>query len=118
VPPLAIGAGAVTELVVLGGTGGSLSWAVPLVIGVGGAAAVLLALRLRPRLRAALVAAALAALLAAPATWAAETLAHATSSTFPAGGPASASVGGPGGGAGGPGGGGGFRGFRGAPGAG
>ena len=35
--------------------------------------------------------------------WAAETLGHATSSTFPAGGPASASIGGPGGG-GGPGG--------------
>jgi 4-amino-4-deoxy-L-arabinose transferase-like glycosyltransferase len=128
VAPLAIGAGAVTELVVLGGTGGSLSWAVPLVIGVGVAAAVLLAPRLRPRLRAALVAAALAALLVAPAAWAAETLGHATSSTFPAGGPASASVGAPGGGGGGPGGGGrgpgggggfpGFREFRGAPGAG
>ena len=39
---------------------------------------------------AAVLAVALAALLAAPATWAAETLGHATSSTFPAGGPASA----------------------------
>jgi hypothetical protein len=46
-----------------------------------------------------------AALLAAPATWAAETLGHATSSTFPTGGPASA-------------GGGGFGGFGGAGGAG
>ena len=34
----------------------------------------------------------LAALLAAPATWAAETIGHATSSTFPSGGPASASM--------------------------
>jgi hypothetical protein len=56
-------------------------------------------------MRAAVIAVALAALLAAPASWAAETLGHATSSTFPAGGPASASVGGPGGGGGGFGGG-------------
>jgi hypothetical protein len=100
VAPLAIGAGAVTELVVLGETGGALSWAVPVVITLGGATAALLALRLTPRLRAALIAVALAALLAAPTTWAAETLGHATSSTFPTGGPASASVGGPGGGTG------------------
>ncbi len=44
-----------------------------------------------------MLAVALAALLAAPATWAAETLGHATSSTFPAGGPASAQNGGFGG---------------------
>ncbi len=94
--PLAIAAGAITELVVLGTING-LSWAYPLVIGVGSAAAVLLAISIPPRLRAALVAAALLALLAAPATWAAETLGHATSSTFPAGGPASAQSGGPGG---------------------
>jgi hypothetical protein len=48
---------------------------------------------------------ALAALLAAPTTWAAETIGHATASTFPAGGPASAQ-GGTGSGFGGPGGGG------------
>jgi hypothetical protein len=36
----------------------------------------------------------MAALLAAPATWATETLGHATSSTFPAGGSASAAAGG------------------------
>jgi len=35
------------------------------------------------------VAAAMGALLIAPATWAAQTLGHATSTTFPAGGPAS-----------------------------
>jgi hypothetical protein len=40
-------------------------------------------------------------LLAAPATWAADTLGHATSGTFPAGGPASATAGGPAGGPGG-----------------
>jgi hypothetical protein len=58
------------------------------------------------------VAVGLAALLAAPATWAAETLGHATNGTFPTGGPASASFGGPGGG---PGGVGGRAGFGGPP---
>ncbi len=97
--PLAIAAGVITELVVLDTISG-LSWAYPLVIGVGGAAAVLLAVSLPARVRAAVLAVALAALLAAPATWAAETLGHATSGTFPAGGPASAQTGGPGGGPG------------------
>ena len=95
--PVAIAGGVVTELVVLGETGGALSWAGPLVVAVGAVCAVALSLRLPRRVHAALVAAALAALLAAPATWAAETLGHATSSTFPTGGPASASTGGPGG---------------------
>jgi 4-amino-4-deoxy-L-arabinose transferase-like glycosyltransferase len=71
VAAMAIAGGAITELVVLGNLNGSLSWAVPLVI--------------------------VAALLAPPATWAAETLGHATNGTFPAGGPASASGGAPGG---------------------
>src|SRR5450755_372615 len=97
VGPLAIVGGAVTELVVLGNLSGSLSWAKPLVIVVGIAGAVALALRLSPRLRMIALAVTGAALLAAPATWTTETLGHATSSTFPAGGPASASMGGPGG---------------------
>ena len=97
VGPLAIVGGAVTELVVLGNLSGSLSWAKPLVIVVGIAGAVALALRLSPRLRMIALAVTGAALLAAPATWATETLGHATSSTFPAGGPASASMGGFGG---------------------
>jgi 4-amino-4-deoxy-L-arabinose transferase-like glycosyltransferase len=96
--PLAIVAGAVTELIVLGELNGSLSWAKPLLIGVAGAAAVILALDLPRRVRGLLVAVVLAALLAAPAAWAADTPGHATSSTFPAGGSASASMGGPGGG--------------------
>ncbi len=104
IAPVAIAAGAVTELVVLGELNGSLSWAKPVIIGVAGAAAVILALDLPRRARGILVAAGLAALLAAPAAWAAETLGHATSSTFPAGGSASASMGGPGGSGGGPGG--------------
>ncbi len=97
VAPLAIAGGAVTELVVLGETGGQLSWAAPLVIVVGAACAVGLGLARAPRASSALLGAALVALLAAPSVWAAETLGHATSSTFPTGGPASASAGTPGG---------------------
>jgi len=120
VAPLAIGAGAITELVVLSELGGALEWAKPVIIGVAGVCAVLLAIEGAGRARAIVVAVALAALLAAPATWAAETLGHATSSTFPSGGPASASMGGPGGGGfgGGPGGAGGTGGAGGAGGAG
>jgi 4-amino-4-deoxy-L-arabinose transferase-like glycosyltransferase len=114
IAPLAIAGGVVTELVVLGETSGALSWAIPVVLLVGGACALALADSLAPRLQAVAVAVALAALLAAPATWAAETLGHAASSTFPTGGPASASFGGPVGGRGGFGGGpGGFVGGRG-----
>ena len=96
--PLALAAGAVTELAVLGTLDGALAWARPLVIGLTLVCAVALALRLSLRARAAVLAVALAALLAAPATWAAQTLGHPTSGTFPAGGPATAgSFGGPGG---------------------
>jgi 4-amino-4-deoxy-L-arabinose transferase-like glycosyltransferase len=97
VAPLAIAGGAVTELVVLGETGGQLSWAVPLVVVVGAVCAVGLGLARAPRVRAALLAAGLVAVLAAPSVWASETIGHATSSTFPTGGPASASAGTPGG---------------------
>ena len=92
---LAIAGGVVSELIVLGNVGGagSVSWATPLVIAVGVLAAVALGLCVSGRARAIVVAVALAALLAAPATWAADTLGHATSSTFPAGGPASAAGG-------------------------
>jgi 4-amino-4-deoxy-L-arabinose transferase-like glycosyltransferase len=96
IAPLAIGAGVVTELVVLHELGGRLSWAAPLVIAVGVGSAVVLAIRLTRRVRAVVVGVALAALLAAPAVWAAETIGHATNGTFPTGGPASASFGGQG----------------------
>jgi 4-amino-4-deoxy-L-arabinose transferase-like glycosyltransferase len=95
--PLAIGAGVITELVVLGELNGALGWAKPLLIALAGSCALVLGLRLPRRVRTAVLGVGLAALLAAPATWAAETLGHATSSTFPAGGSASASIGGPGG---------------------
>jgi 4-amino-4-deoxy-L-arabinose transferase-like glycosyltransferase len=120
IAPLAIAAGAITELVVLGELGGAMPWAKPILIGVAGACAVLLAVAGEAhagRYRAVVVAVALAALLAAPSAWAVQTVGHATSSTFPAGGPESASIEGPGGG-GGPGGfrGGGPGGFRGGSG--
>jgi 4-amino-4-deoxy-L-arabinose transferase-like glycosyltransferase len=105
VGPLAVAAGAITELVVLGGLNGSLSWARPLVIAVAGTCAVVLALQLAPRVRRVVLGVTLLALLAAPAAWAAQTLGHATNGTFPAGGSASASLG-QGGGPGGRGGGG------------
>jgi 4-amino-4-deoxy-L-arabinose transferase-like glycosyltransferase len=97
VAPLGIGAGAITELVVLGELNGALHWAKPLLIGVAGACAVILTLQLGARVRGVLVAVALVVLLAAPGAWAVQTLGHATSGTFPAGGAASASIGGPGG---------------------
>jgi 4-amino-4-deoxy-L-arabinose transferase-like glycosyltransferase len=114
VAPALIVGGAITELVVLGEVGGQLGWAIPVIVAIGGAGAIVLATGLGARARAVAVGVAVAALLAAPATWAAETLGHATSSTFPAGGPASANYG-PGGGGGGPGGGG-FAHFRGGAG--
>ena len=110
IAPFAVAAGAITELVVLGELGGAMPWAKPMLIGIAGACAVLLAIEGAGRYRAIVVAVALAALLAAPAAWAVQTVGHATSSTFPAGGPESASTGGPGGG----GGFGGGRGFGGA----
>jgi hypothetical protein len=97
IAPLAIGAGVVTELVVLGNLNGELSWAVPLVIVAGLGSVILLATRLSGRARVAIVGVALAALMAAPATWAADTLGHATNGTFPAGGAESTGFGGPGG---------------------
>jgi 4-amino-4-deoxy-L-arabinose transferase-like glycosyltransferase len=119
--PLAIAAGAITELVVLGTLNGALSWATPLVIAAAVAGVVACLLQLSRRVRTAVLAVALAALFAAPATWAAQTLGHATSGTFPAGGPASATLaggpgGGPGGGRGGFGGRAGFGGRGGFPG--
>ena len=104
--PLAILGGIVTELVVLHHTDGSLNWVIPLLVIAAAAAAGAFAGGIPKRVRAIVVAGALAVLLIAPATWAADTLGYATSSTFPSGGPASAASGF--GGGGGPGGGGGF----------
>jgi 4-amino-4-deoxy-L-arabinose transferase-like glycosyltransferase len=103
--PVAVAAGVLVELAVLHDSSG-LGWVSPLLVIVGGVAVVALVLG-RDRIRSAALAVALAALMIAPATWSFQTLGHATSGTFPAGGTASASFGGGGGpGGGGPGGGG------------
>ncbi len=93
--PLAIAAGVLTELVVLGELGGRLAWAMPLVIAAGVIGALAFALSSGKRARMSVGAVVLAALLAAPATWATETLGHATNGTFPEGGPGDTALGGP-----------------------
>ncbi len=106
---LAIAAGVATELVVLH-ENATLPWLAPLLMTLGGLAAVGVWLG-AGRLRSAALAAAVALLLVAPAAWSVDTLGHATSSTFPAGGPAGNAAGGFGAGPGGGRfGGGGFRG--------
>jgi 4-amino-4-deoxy-L-arabinose transferase-like glycosyltransferase len=92
--PLAVAAGVVTELVVLHDNPGQLTWLAPLLVVVGCVAAVALAARLAPRVRATILAVALGMLMIAPASWAAQTLGHATNGTFPAGGPPTAASGG------------------------
>jgi 4-amino-4-deoxy-L-arabinose transferase-like glycosyltransferase len=96
--PLAIGGGIATELLVLHHTDGSLNWVIPLLVIVAASTAGMYAARVNARIRTLVVATAIGVLLLAPATWAAQTLGHATSGTFPAGGPAAASFGGGGGG--------------------
>jgi 4-amino-4-deoxy-L-arabinose transferase-like glycosyltransferase len=103
--PVAVAAGVVGELVVVHNEGTTgLAWVPPILVMAGILAAVALGFGTGARLRAAVLAAALGALLLAPASWAVQTLGHATSGTFPAGGPASVGIGG------GPGGRGGFAG--------
>ncbi len=97
VAPVAIAVGVAVELVVVD-RAANLDWLPPVLIVVGAATAATLAIVSAPRIRAGAVALFLAAALVGPAIWSVETLGHATSGTFPAGGPASA-----GGGFGGPG---------------
>jgi 4-amino-4-deoxy-L-arabinose transferase-like glycosyltransferase len=103
---VALAAGVATELLVLHNLPGQLTW-LPTVLLVAGAVTAVALVAVRGPLRAAVLAAALGLLLLAPASWAVQTLGHATEGTFPAGGPAQTGFGaGPGRGAGGPGGGG------------
>jgi 4-amino-4-deoxy-L-arabinose transferase-like glycosyltransferase len=103
VGPLAVVAGVITELIVVGDYPGQLPWLEPVLIVVGLLTVIALAAFSSRTVRIAAVGAAVAALLAAPSVWAFDTLGHATSGTFPAGGPTSAETigGGPGGGNGG-----------------
>lgn len=110
---VAIGLGAIVELVVIDHSASDLDWLVaPMVIvSVAAVAALLFAEPIAARLggrssaarvRVVALACGIAILLVGPAIWSVDTLGHPTSSTFPAGGPESASMmGGPGGGAGG-----------------
>jgi 4-amino-4-deoxy-L-arabinose transferase-like glycosyltransferase len=117
IAPLAIVGGIVTEVMVIHRAATDMEYMVPIAIVVGVAGAAVLAARVPAKVRGIALAVALGALLIAPATWATQTLGHATSGTFPAGGPVSQGMGGgPGGGGGvrgGPGGGGGFGGANG-----
>src|SRR5438128_934603 len=88
--PVAIAAGVVVELVVRSRYPGQLEWLPPLLIGAGALSALALAALVSPRARLAALGVAAAALLAAPSVWAVDTLGHSASGTFPAGGPASA----------------------------
>jgi 4-amino-4-deoxy-L-arabinose transferase-like glycosyltransferase len=87
--PLALAAGVATELAVLHEYPGQLSWLAPVLIAACALAALALVATGSARWRAAAAGVALAALLLAPSVWAVDTLGHATSSTFPEGGPAS-----------------------------
>ena len=97
--PAAVVAGLATELAVLNALPGQLEALVPWVAGAVVLAAATLAVAETAAVRRAALGAALAALLIAPATWSVQTLGHATSGTFPAGGPATTGAGGFGGGA-------------------
>jgi 4-amino-4-deoxy-L-arabinose transferase-like glycosyltransferase len=97
--PAAIVAGMATELAVASKLPGQLETVMPIMAAVCVLAAATLAAGGAARVRKAALGVALAALLIAPATWSVQTLGHATSGTFPAGGPENASfAGGPGGG--------------------
>jgi 4-amino-4-deoxy-L-arabinose transferase-like glycosyltransferase len=116
---VAIGLGAVVELVVINNSASDLDWlVVPLVVvSVAAVLALLFADALAgrtgfraTRVRLAVLVCAVTLLLVGPAIWSVDTLGHPTSGTFPAGGPESAMT------MGGPGGGGGPGGMTGAPG--
>ena len=92
--PLVVTGGVVTELVVLHETPGQPGWLGPLVGVVGLAAAGALALGDTERIRRAALAAGIGVLMIAPVTWSFQTLGHAASGTFPAGGPETSSLGG------------------------
>jgi 4-amino-4-deoxy-L-arabinose transferase-like glycosyltransferase len=104
--PLALVAGAGTEIAVLQGNPGQLTWLPAVLALVVVPVAAALAFGAPAAWRKGLMATGLAVLAIAPASWSVQTLGHATNGTFPAGGPASAAFGG-----GGPGGGSGGRGF-------
>jgi 4-amino-4-deoxy-L-arabinose transferase-like glycosyltransferase len=88
-PLAAVGvvAAVVIEAVVIHNNPQHLGWLEPLLVIGGVALAALLVAVRRPGARTAIVAVVVAGLLVAPATWAVQTDGHATSPSFPAGGP-------------------------------
>jgi hypothetical protein len=98
--PLILAGGALTEAVVIANSATDLAGARWLIVAATLACAGGLVLASDQRVRKVVATAAVGVLLLAPASWAVQTLGHATSSTFPAGGPASAQtmggMGGPG----------------------
>ena len=86
--PLAIAAGVATELVVLGDYPGQLRWLVPVLIGLCGLAAVVLAVADARGLRLGAALLAAGVLLIGPSVWAVDTLGRTLNGTFPEGGPA------------------------------
>jgi hypothetical protein len=95
---VALAGGAVSEIVVVHTGATDLAWMTPVLIGVSAIALLVLGLTRSARMRAVGVAVVVALLLIAPAAWALDTLGHATSGTFPTGGPATTGsiAGGPG----------------------
>jgi 4-amino-4-deoxy-L-arabinose transferase-like glycosyltransferase len=90
--PLILAGGALTEAVVIANSATDLAWARWLIVGATLVCAGGLVLASSQRVRKIVATAAVGVLLLAPASWAVQTLGHATSSTFPAGGPASTQV--------------------------
>jgi 4-amino-4-deoxy-L-arabinose transferase-like glycosyltransferase len=98
VGPLALAAGALGSIVILGDHPQELRWLPVVLVGGIAGAAVLLGTLDREPARAVVLAGALGLLLIAPAVWSYQTLGHPTNGTFPSGGPESAAtVGGVGG---------------------
>jgi 4-amino-4-deoxy-L-arabinose transferase-like glycosyltransferase len=95
---VAIGLGAIVELVVISNCASDLDWLVVPLVAIS-VAALLALLFGHKRLRQAALICGVAILLVGPAIWSVDTLGYPTSGTFPAGGPESAmTMGGPGGG--------------------
>ena len=86
--PVAIAAGVATELVVLGDYSGQLTWLAPVLLVLGGGAAVALAARVPRRVRRISLGVGVGALMLAPGVWAFDTLGRTLNGTFPEGGPA------------------------------
>jgi 4-amino-4-deoxy-L-arabinose transferase-like glycosyltransferase len=86
--PLAVAGGVASELIVLGDYRQQLTWLAPVLIAAGVLAVAALAVSSSGAMRTVAVLGTLAVLLLAPATWAFDTLGHATNGTFPEGGPA------------------------------